>query len=146
MAANGTHSPQGQKLEDMPEKEREHIKEALTYPKAYSFLSAEMEFLGPRQEELDRIKRIAEDTHRVMNSYIQEAVVPRLGLDPKKETLSYDINQQSIMISKKPEESTSDARTKIDERRAEVKAEAAKIKNDVEQEKARQKEQNENPI
>lgn len=66
--------------------------------KTYSFTSEELSFLLIRQQTLNFTSTINSDTKAVMDGFIMSQVLPRLGIDPTKYEITFDIGKGTLSV------------------------------------------------
>lgn len=79
-------------------------------PKVYTFSREELNFLQPRQVEINRVKLVYGDIDYVMQQYIVNEVLKRLSIDPNKNSVRFDIFQNSITVTENEKLQTAEKR------------------------------------
>jgi len=67
----------------------------------YYFTDEELNFLIPRQILKNEADIFSNDMDFIMRSYVIQNVCPRLGIDPQKNQVIYNVNEKTIKVSPK---------------------------------------------
>ncbi|HJZ04263.1 MAG TPA: hypothetical protein VJ327_00175 [Patescibacteria group bacterium] len=80
------------------------IKPKVPETKTFSFSKEDLEFLQGRQMLINQQKLLINDIDFVMQQFIINSVIPRIGIDPSKWNINFNVNENKISCTKKPPE------------------------------------------
>ena len=70
----------------------------------FSFSKEEMDFLRPRQAAMNFYQVAVSDIDFAMSRFVDLKAVPRIAVDPKLYTITYDVVGGTLIAEPKPEE------------------------------------------